>query len=370
MKPPMIRQYLFGDFKYRKDDGKVLKWKQNDDQQTMFAEYGLGPLWDIITGVSKAQTSLGQESTLFGTSNKYEKEQQNDDGTWVKDQTATKIKATTTGMIDIVMDALQVGSTTSPTAMQSLKVPKTLHEMQQILDNSNASSEEAILRALLRRHRPLSDAVLNAACEICPSPADASAKIRKHILSLQRPEASLVGGENNMVEFTKVQNAVSQCLATADPMVPTLAHCCKFVSTDRIHVNDPELFSQLENSAGSDGNDDGKPTNIMLGIARVLCGTLFSKEVEYYGYGPKYKYSVENNVPKCRIRLYVLMGSTFLKVDQVPAGHICAVYGLEELQLKSVTLSSSPHGMPLRSFKLGLRPLVKVNVEAVSNAGK
>ena len=43
---------------------------------------------------------------------------------------------------------------------------------------------------------------------------------------------------------------------------------------------------------------------------------------------------------------------------------------IKEMQLKSVTLCSSRHGMPLRSFKLGLRPLVKVNVEAVSNSGQ
>jgi hypothetical protein len=276
MKPLVIRQYLFGDFKYRKDDGKVLKWKQNDDQLTMFAEYGLGPLWDVITGVSKAQISLGQDSVLFGTSTKYsyEKEQPNnghhgyddDNGKRVKDQgvmATTKIKATTTGMADIVMNALQVGSTTNPTtAMQFMKVPQTLQDMQRILDKSNASSEETILRALLRRHRPLSDAVLNAVCEICPSPVDASSKIRKHILSLQRPDASLMD-ENSMSEFVKVQNAVSRCEVTHNEMEPTLAHCCKFVSTDRIHVNDPELFSQLENSTSSDGND-GKPANIML----------------------------------------------------------------------------------------------------------
>ena len=58
------------------------------------------------------------------------------------------------------------------------------------------------------------------------------------------------------------------------------------------------------------------------------------------------------------------------RVNQVPAGHICAVFGLEELQLKSVTLSSSKYGMPLNAFHQGIRPLVKVNIEAVSATGK
>lgn len=133
-------------------------------------------------------------------------------------------------------------------------------------------------------------------------------------------------------------------------------------------MNDSELFSELENA--SSDNNEGKPPTIMLGIARVLCGTLYSKNVEYYCFGPKYKQGMSEYIPKRRIRLYVLMGSTYLKVDQVPAGHICAIYGLEELQLKSVTICSSCYGMPLRTYHLGLRPLVKVNVEAVSNSGQ
>ena len=64
--------------------------------------------------------------------------------------------------------------------------------------------------------------------------------------------------------------------------------------------------------------------------------------------------------------IYIVMG----RVNEVPAGHICAVFGLEDLQLKSVTLSSSKYGMPLNAFHQGIRPLVKVNVEAVSATGK
>jgi ribosome assembly protein 1 len=64
------------------------------------------------------------------------------------------------------------------------------------------------------------------------------------------------------------------------------------------------------------------------------------------------------------------MGSSFIRVDSVPAGHICAIYNLEALQLKTVTLSDRRGCMPLRGFDFGLQPLVKVNVEPVSASGK
>ena len=64
------------------------------------------------------------------------------------------------------------------------------------------------------------------------------------------------------------------------------------------------------------------------------------------------------------------MGSSYVRVNAVPAGHICAIHGLEELQLKTVTICSSPHAMPLSVLDRGIRPLVKVNVEAKSATGK
>lgn len=367
VKPPLMRQYLFGDFKYRPDNFKVIKWKQNDDSPTMFAEYGLKPLWDIMLGVSTAQTSLGLDSFLFG-GNTYSHQQNhnhNDAGGSHGKKQDLKIKATTVGMVDDVMNAMQVGSTTAPTAAPSLQVPNTIEEMQQILSKSNASSEETILRALLRRHRPLSDAVLDAVCDVCPSPAQASSKFRTSPLSLI-PRVESLSDENVKAEFDNVQNAVKECLQSSDPSDATVAHCCKFISTDRAHINDPELFSHLDSLAGEDGAD--VTAGIILGVARVMCGTLCSKDVEYYCFGPKHKDAVSENVPKREVRLYLIMGSAYIRVNKVPAGHICALHGLEELQLKTVTLSSSRCGMPLNAFNQGLQPLVKVNVEAVSNA--
>ena len=393
IKPPILKRYLFGDFKLKEggdNDGKVLKWKGvNDEMNTMFAEYGLKPIWDIMTGVSTAQTSLGLDSVLFNNDQYSSSRNNSSENKGGKDsEIKLKIRADTIGMVDVVMDALHVGSTNVSTNASS-GVPNTTAEMQSVIQKSTQSSEESILRAMLRRHRPLSDAVLDAVCDICPSPSDASGLYRKDALSLISMDRGgsdcedTAAAENESIEqFQIIQNAVKQCstLAPAGPLeqsVPTVAHCCKFISTDRAHINDPELFSYLD-SQSTDGiidtnsNDGGgreRNSGIILGVARVLSGALHSKEIEYYCFGPKYKANLNSNIaPKRSIRLYLLMGSTYVRVKQIPAGHICAIHGLEELQFKSVTLSSSPYAMPLQSHSQGIRPLVKVNVEAVSNS--
>lgn len=358
IKPPVIRQYLFGDFKYRADTGKILKWKQqaaDSSERTMFAEFGLQPLWNIMTGVSIAANSIGIESQIFGGSNQHQTIKYHATNT-------EKIKATDQGMNDLVLGALKIGGTVSQDAAATLQTPTSMEQMQDILNKSNASSEESILRSILRRHRPLSDAVLDAVCDFCPSPSDASSHFRKSALSLTNQADSLVG--EDLKEYHKIESSVNDCKSKDDPSVVTVAHCCKFISSDRGHINDTELFADLD-----DSEECKDYTGIILGIARVLSGSLRSNDVEYYCFGPKYKGLKEDSLPpRKKIRLYLVMGSRFIRVNEVPAGHICAVHGLEELQMKSVTLCSSRLGMPINSFYQGLRPLVKVNLEAADAA--
>ena len=383
-KPPVLRQYLFGDFKYNSSTGKVLKWKQNaaadDNNVAMFAEYGLKPLWQCFTGVSMATMSLGMTSVFF-TSNQYQLQQQdtrnNDHNKGTKKQSDVKIKATSSGMNDVTLPSLNIGITCPEDAQSSLQPPRTVDEMQQLLNKTNASSEELILRALLRRHRPLSEAILDAVCDICPSPADASSHVRQDALSLIKDNSESESDNNNnsddAIGYKEIQNAIRNCDTSSN--VPATAHCSKFVSTTRASVNDAELISYLDSihecheveNANVINQTRPKDSVIIMGVGRVLSGILHSKDIEYYCYGPKYESKRDKQfLPRKSIRLYIIMGSSFVRVGSVPAGHFCAIHGLEDLQLKTVTICSSPHAMPLAVIDRGIRPLVKVNVEATS----
>ena len=377
LKPQLMRRYLFGDTKYNAETGKVLKWKhQGGSGVPMFAEYALGPLWEVYEGVSRAAASAGLKSELFaaggaslGTTT--------DGGIARNNERKTehaKIEATTPGM-ERVVSALQAGSTSPsvisprPGTSGGTPPPRTAQELQAILSRVGAGSESSVASAVLRRYRPLSDAILDAVCEVGPSPADASSGHRRRALALRIPRRSSLDGtaaaaadDDAMEGFRKIQEAARRC-DTGGNDVPTVAHVCKFTSTSRASVTDPDL-AHLPPSA-----------NILMGLARVLCGTLLSDDVEYYAFGPRYDGCGGDDrdvvvVPRQRIRCYLLMGSSFIRVDSVPAGHICAIYNLEALQLKTVTLCDRRGCMPLRGFDFGLQPLVKVNVEPVSASGK
>ncbi|KAL7541628.1 hypothetical protein ACHAXR_012190, partial [Thalassiosira sp. AJA248-18] len=233
-------------------------------------------------------------------------------------------------------------------------LPKNTQDLQQILSRIGAGSESTIVSAVLRRYRPLSDAILDSVCETGPSPAEATLNYRTRTLALQTPTTT---PSSTMEGFKTIQEAVRQCNPGDD--TPTVAHVCKFTSTNRSSVTDPDL-PPLPPDA------DPSSSNMIMGIARVLSGILRTEDVEYYMFGPRHNNASEDNIPKQRIRCYLLMGSSFVRVNSVPAGHICAIYNLEALQLKTVTLCDRRECMPLHGFDFGLQPLVKVNVEPVS----
>jgi ribosome assembly protein 1 len=387
IKPIMLKQYLFGDFYFKQQSsnasnnsntdssntGKMMKLKvtvENQNQQPLFAEYGLQPLWEIYEGVAAAAASCGLGSNIFSDGRIPATTTFNN-----KSKGKIEIKATTPGM-DQVLQAIQAGSTMPESATSAADI-SSLDNLQQIMTRTGSStSEEAVLRSLLRRYRPLSDIVLNSVYEICPSPIEAAEDVRPRALALVDPmeneddkknddddeekEKELVGSadENNCEEeFRQVKEAVRSCDVSID--APAVAYVCKFMAADRSQIRDP---GRIEDE------DDETSSTVILGLARVLSGRLKTSST-YHVMGPKHKFNDPNIIRSRPIRLFLLMGSSFVLVDEVPAGHLCAIQNLEDVQYKTATISDSSYGMPLLGFSdMIQRPLVKVNVEAIDPA--
>jgi ribosome assembly protein 1 len=230
---------------------------------------------------------------------------------------------------------------------------QTSDDLQQILTRTgSSSSEEAALRSLLRRYRPLSEAVLNTVREICPSPVEAARHVRPRALALAKPDWNGID-DTKRKEYERIQHAVHICDGSSE--APTMAYVCKFMAADRSQIRDP---NNVEN--------ENAPSSVILGLARVLSGRL-KTGATYHVMGPKHKFDDPRTMIRSRpVRLFLLMGSSFVLVDEVPAGHLCAIQNLEDAQFKTATISDSPCGMPLLGFSdAWIRPLVKVNVESV-----
>jgi ribosome assembly protein 1 len=209
----------------------------------------------------------------------------------------------------------------------------------------------------------LSEAVLDSVCEILPPPS----KLSRRALTLKRP----ITDHSN---FSKIEMAVNQCDPT--PGTPTVAYVCKFLTVKRSDIADPEMKHMMSNKAVEARGDTISEGDMLVALVRVLSGVLRScygggevdGDAEYYEiYGPKYDLTSSQPIKlkKNALKLYLLMGSSLVRVKSIPAGHICAAYNLSDFQLKTMTLCDTPGGTPLQGFEAPTRPLVKVNVEAL-----
>jgi len=355
-KPPILRQALFADCRYNEETGKIVKWKHDsnsygDDEkgEPLFAYYGLRPIWEIYEGVAQAAATVGITSSMNAATAPVPKGGSQN----------AKICASTSGM-DMVLSALQTASQ----VLNSSSVPTNAESLQAVLTRVGAgSTEESVLRAILRRYRPLSECLLDTACEIFPSPSEATSSIRTRALALKDFPKSTSLDESALAKFQSIARVVKEC--DASPTSPTVAHVCKFVSIRHGDVTDPELKARDGSKQPIEAINPNQES--LYAVTRVLSG-LLQDTVDYEVYGPGFDPSTSPQIPKKRIKLYLLMGASLIRIKAVPAGHICAVADLSDLQLKTMTLCDTPGGMPLRGFEKISRPLVKVNVEPVKSS--
>jgi len=108
-----------------------------------------------------------------------------------------------------------------------------------------------------------------------------------------------------------------------------------------------------------------KSATVLVGLARVMSGVLRSDDVEYNIYGPSdADRGIQQPSTRRNIQLYLIMGSSLVAVEEVPAGHICAITNVDDLRWRTLTLCDQDYGVPVQGVSIKARPLVKVNVEA------
>jgi ribosome assembly protein 1 len=121
--------------------------------------------------------------------------------------------------------------------------------------------------------------------------------------------------------------------------------------TDLKLTTEPAVESTLE------------PKEVLIAFARIFSGSLKEGDTIHV-LGPKFNpsepqlYHTETSISS----LYLMKGRDLEKVDQVCAGQVFAIMGLQDIVLKSATLTSNPLGPNLGSVILE-PPIVRVAVE-------
>ncbi|KAL7267172.1 Cytoplasmic GTPase/eEF2-like protein (ribosomal biogenesis), partial [Rhizina undulata] len=103
----------------------------------------------------------------------------------------------------------------------------------------------------------------------------------------------------------------------------------------------------------------------LIGFARLYSGTIKVGQ-ELYVLGPKYSpHHPDRHISKITVKdLYYLMGRDLQPLDEVPAGSIFGIGGLEGKILKNGTLCSlEKGGLNLAGVNMGAAPIVRVALE-------
>uniref|UniRef100_A0A914XGQ5 Tr-type G domain-containing protein n=1 Tax=Plectus sambesii TaxID=2011161 RepID=A0A914XGQ5_9BILA len=236
------------------------------------------------------------------------------------------------------------------------------------------------LTAIFHQWLPLAAAVLSAVCRKTPPPTEAIDDAR-----LQ----ALVGASAASMN-AQVKEALMRC----DTAGPTVVFISKMVAVEKkslpsnrkgpmtmeeIRRRRQEALDKQKATVDFDESQnsvkDYSPTDavvavtetsdhVFLGFARVFSGTIRVGEtlnvlpVNYTG-------NVQN-VPLVQVtvgQLYMFMGRELEQVDRVPAGNLVGISGLEDVVLKSATLSSSTDCPSLAPLQTYAEPIVRVSIE-------
>ncbi|XP_039990398.1 elongation factor-like GTPase 1 isoform X2 [Xiphias gladius] len=292
---------------------------------------------------------------------------------------------------------------------------------------SRHSDPKVLLSAICSQWLPVSEAVLWMVCEKLPSPLDMAAErveklmsvgaqrfdsLPQHTQELKRAFLQCSSGENAPVivfvskmfamdtkalpqnrqrPLTHEEIAQRRELARqrhADKMAgdQTTAESHKdlTLSGSMSQEGQPAGLSTTKN--GSLTLKDSKPEEeeeqreTFIAFARVYSGVV-KKGQRVFVLGPKYdpvkgmsmlpeSCSASDRVPEvphlacCSMEsIYLLMGRELEELEEVPAGNVLGVGGLEDCVLKSATLSTSPACPPFTPLNFEATPIVRVAIE-------
>ncbi|KAF8534097.1 ribosome assembly protein 1 [Trichophaea hybrida] len=252
-----------------------------------------------------------------------------------------------------------------------------------------SKDSRALLQSILTQWIPLSKAVLISVVEQLPPPPTAQQERMPHLIE------SAPGNEAVSEEVKKAMINFS-----TSPNAPVVAYVSKMVSVPESELNKVrrvqlsaeemremgrkrtiELARQIAAKANnpeevqdmdSDEEDEAdkkaaeaSDKERLIGFARVYSGTIKVGQ-KLYVLGPKYSpLNLDQHIQEVTVRdLYYMMGRDLEALNEVPAGNVFAIAGLEGKILKNGTLISvKKGGLNLAGVSLGSAPIVRVALE-------
>ncbi|KAI1301850.1 Ribosome assembly protein 1 [Halotydeus destructor] len=290
------------------------------------------------------------------------------------------------------------------------KIVKSL-DLNIPLRDVNHTDYRVQLQAIFGQWLPLSSTILSVVCDLLPSPLKLSSdRVERLMCSNFKSFESLPSETRSLKEhFLKCSGdsdavkiaCISKMMCVNKSLLPE--NKFKILTPDEIAERRAAAKARLAESKSkpemeiretssdiipssdhlsTDKAEDEKD-EVFIAFARVFSGTLREGD-ELYVLGPKYDPSeaseskdekievakavtdldLKEHATKVKIgRVFIMMGRELEAIDEVPAGNVCGIEGLENYVLKSATLTSSLYCPPFVDLHVPAQPILRVAVE-------
>ncbi|XP_044044942.1 elongation factor-like GTPase 1 isoform X2 [Siniperca chuatsi] len=293
--------------------------------------------------------------------------------------------------------------------------------------DSRHSDPKVLLSAICSQWLPVSQAVLSMVCEKLPSPLDMAAERVEKLMSVGARRFDLLPKQTQELKRAFLQcssgdNApvivcVSKMFSVDTKALPQnrqkpltqeeiaqRRELARQRHADRMAADQATAESHKDLTHSGSMSQKGQPAGLgtakmdsltlkdskpeeeeeqketFIAFARVYSGVV-KKRQRVFVLGPKYDpaqglsmlpegCTASDCVPEvpylscCSMeRLYLLMGRELEELEEVPAGNVLGIGGLEEFILKSATLSTSPACLPFTPLNFEATPIVRVAIE-------
>uniref|UniRef100_A0A3B4UIW6 Elongation factor-like 1 n=1 Tax=Seriola dumerili TaxID=41447 RepID=A0A3B4UIW6_SERDU len=282
--------------------------------------------------------------------------------------------------------------------------------------DSRHSDPKVLLTAICSQWLPVSQAVLLMVCEKLPSPLDMAAERVEKLMSvgvrrfdslpeqtqeLNKAFLQCSSGENApVIVFVSKMFAVDTKALPHNRQRPLTQEeiaqrreLARQRHADRMAADQTAAESHEDLTLSGSMPQEGQPAGLtkmesltlkeeeqretFIAFARVYSGVV-KKGQRVFVLGPKYDptqglrmgCSASDCVPEvphlscCSMEsIYLLMGRELEELEEVPAGNVLGIGGLEECVLKSATLSTSPACPPFTPLNFEATPIVRVAIE-------
>uniref|UniRef100_A0A669DYP5 Elongation factor-like 1 n=1 Tax=Oreochromis niloticus TaxID=8128 RepID=A0A669DYP5_ORENI len=276
--------------------------------------------------------------------------------------------------------------------------------------DSRHSDPKVLLSAICSQWLPVSQAVLSMVCEKLPSPLEMAAERVEKLMSVGARRFDSLPEQTQHLKTAFLQCSseekapvivfVSKMFAVDAKALPQhrqrgvllkaqthkLKTCpptlSRLINMQRTRTDLVSLSANMENLTLKDSKpeEEEEPKETFVAFARVYSGVV-RRGQRVFVLGPKYDpaqglstlpegCSASDDVSEiphlscCSMEnLYLLMGRELEELQEVPAGNVLGIGGLEEYVLKSATLSTAPACPPFTPLNFEATPIVRVAIE-------